>query len=175
MAEGSPVYAQAFDVGTAIARAGGIVLCGGGGGVMRAAALGARSANGHSIGVLPHAGPTDAEYVVETGMGDGRNYVNACVSDALIALFGEAGTLSEIALAMKLDRPVVYLGHWSFLNDAGLPLMPVAASPDDAVRRAFNALGLSAGGRMTGPVHLPRIRDQSANLSELAAWVDALA
>src|SRR6476646_360420 len=124
--ENSPVYQLAFDLGREIARSGGVVLCGGGGGVMRAAALGARSIEGHSIGVLPENGPTDAEYAVETGMGDGRNYVNAYVSDALIALFGEAGTLSEIALAMKLGRPVVYLGHWSFLNDGGLPLMPVA-------------------------------------------------
>jgi len=175
VAKDSPVYTEAFEVGSAIARAGGIVLCGGGGGVMRAAALGARSAGVHSVGVLPHAGPTDAEFAVETGMGDGRNYVNAYVSDVLIALFGEAGTLSEIALAIKLDRPVVYLGHWSFLNDGGLPRMPVAASPADAVEKAFAALELSPGGRIAEAVNLPTIRDQTASLARLAAWVDALA
>jgi uncharacterized protein (TIGR00725 family) len=143
----SPVFQLAFDVGREIARSGGVVLCGGGGGVMRAAALGARSVDGHSIGVLPQNGPTDAEFAVETGMGDGRNYVNAYVSDALIALFGEAGTLSEIALAIKLGRPVVYLGHWSFLNDVGLPIMPVAKSPADAVGLGFAAMGLAPGRR----------------------------
>jgi len=117
---------------------------------------------------------TDAEFSVETGMGDGRNYVNAYVSDVLIALFGEAGTLSEIALAMKLGRPVVYLGHWGFLNDAGLPLMPVAKTPADAAGLSFAALGLRPGGRVDAPVNLPTIRDQTANLARLAAWVDAL-
>ena len=175
VAEDSPVYTEAFEVGSAIARAGGVVLCGGGGGVMRAAALGARSADGHSIGVLPHGGPTDAELAIETGMGDGRNYVNAYVSDALIALFGEAGTLSEVALAIKLGRPVVYLGYWSFLNEGGLPRMSVAASPADAVARAFAALRLSPGGRFAGAVNLPTIHDQTTNLARLAAWVDALA
>ena len=172
--DGSPVFERAFEVGQAIARASGVVLCGGGGGVMRAAALGARSANGHSIGVLPGEGPTDAEYAVETRMGDGRNYVNAYVSDALIALFGEAGTLSEIALAMKVGRPVVYLGYWSFLNDAGLPRVPVAGTPEEAVSLAFAALGLSPGGRMAAPVSVPTIHDQTTNLADLAAWVDAL-
>lgn len=171
----SPVFQQAFDIGRGIADSGGIVLCGGGGGVMRAAALGARSVGGHSIGVLPHGGPTDAEFAVETGMGDGRNYVNAHVSDALIALFGEAGTLSEIALAMKIGRPVVYLDHWSFLNEAGIPRMPVAETPADAVGLAFAALGLSPGGRIAAPVSLPTIHDQTTNLARLAAWVDALA
>ena len=174
VANDSPVYVQAFEVGSAVARAGGIVLCGGGGGVMSAAALGARMAGGHSIGVLPRAGPTDAEYVVETEMGDGRNYLNAYVSDVIIALFGEAGTLSEIALAMKLGRPLIYLGHWSFLNDAGLPRMPVTASPVEAVALALDAVGLSSGGRIAGGVNLPTIHDQTANLSRLAAWVNAL-
>jgi len=173
--DGSMVFAQALELGQSIARAGGVVLCGGGGGVMRAAAIGARSVGGHSIGVLPGEGPTDAEYAVETRMGDGRNYVNAYVSDALIALFGEAGTLSEIALAMKLGRPVVYLGHWSFLNDAGLPRMPVADTPGDAVALAFAALGLLPGGRLAAPVNLPTIEDQASNLARLAAWVDSLA
>jgi len=141
---------------------------------MRSAALGARSANGHSIGILPHEVSTDAEYAVDTGMGDGRNYVNAYVSDALIALFGEAGTLSEIALAMKLGRPVVYLGHWSFLNDAGLPPTPVAETPRDAVILAFARLGIQPGGRTETPVRLPSIHDQTASLARLAEWVDAL-
>jgi len=170
----SPVFRLAFDLGREIARSGGVVLCGGGGGVMRAAALGASSVDGHSIGVLPHNGPTDAEFSVETGMGDGRNYVNAYVSDVLIALFGEAGTLSEIALAMKLGRPVVYLGHWGFLNDAGLPRMPVAKTPADAVGLSFAALGLRPGARVDAPVNVPTIHDQTANLARLAAWVDAL-
>jgi hypothetical protein len=141
---------------------------------MRAAALGARAAGGHSIGVLPSDGPTEAEFAVNTRMGDGRNYVNAYVSDALIALFGEAGTLSEIALAIKLERPVVYLGHWSFLNDAGLPRMPIAKTPGEAVELAFKALGLSPRGRIAAPVRIPTIQDQTADLARLAAWVDAL-
>lgn len=168
------MFALAFAVGQAIVRAGGVVLCGGGGGVMRAAALGARSANGHSIGVLPGDGTTDAEFAINTQMGDGRNYVNAYVSDAIIALFGEAGTLSEIALAIKLGRPVVYLGHWGFLNDAGLPRMPVAESPGQAAELAFAALGLSSGERIGAPVSAPTILDQTANLARLAEWVDSL-
>lgn len=175
VADDSLVFEQAFAVGRGIATAGGIVLCGGGGGVMRAAALGARSAGGHSIGVLPDAGPTDADYAVPTQMGDGRNYVNAYVSDALIALFGEAGTLSEIALAMKLARPVVYLGHWSFLNDAGLPRMPVARDAAEAVALAYDALGLRFGDRIRHAVRLPTLLDQTANLARLAEWVERLA
>jgi hypothetical protein len=70
---------------------------------------------------------------------------------------------------------VVYLGHWSFLNDAGLPRMPVADTPGDAVALAFAALGLLPGGRLAAPVNLPTIEDQASNLARLAAWVDSLA
>ncbi len=104
---GSETYELAVAVGRAAASRGALVLCGGRGGVMEGAARGAREAGGRSLGILPTlegeggANPF-IDCAVFTGLGDARNYVNVRTSDAVIALAGEAGTLSEIALALKI-------------------------------------------------------------------------
>jgi uncharacterized protein (TIGR00725 family) len=105
-------------VGESIARAGHRLACGGGEGVMRAAAQGARAAGGDVIGILPGREPDAAnEFVnipIATGLGEARNCVLATCSDRVIAVGGGPGTLSEIAFALKLGRPVAAIASpWS--------------------------------------------------------------
>ena len=106
----------AYAVGREIARQGAILVCGGRGGVMEAAARGARAGSGHALGILPGYNPEDAnpyiEFVVATGMGQARNVIVVASAGAVIAFEGEGGTLSEIGLAIKLGRPVVALRAW---------------------------------------------------------------
>jgi uncharacterized protein (TIGR00725 family) len=103
-------------VGQALAAAGAVVVCGGLGGVMEAAARGARGAGGLTVGILPGRRHAEAnpyvDVVIVTGFGEGRNVLVARSAHALIALPGEHGTLSEIALALKMGRPVVGLEAW---------------------------------------------------------------
>ena len=122
-------------VGRQIALCGAALVCGGLGGVMEAAARGAKSAGGHTIGILPGYDRARAnpfiEFVIPTGMGQARNVIVVACSRAVVALPGEAGTLSEVALALKLGRPVVALSAWG--NVAGVFQ---ADSPADAVTLA---------------------------------------
>jgi uncharacterized protein (TIGR00725 family) len=135
--------ALAREVGRLVAEGGAVLLCGGRGGVMAAAAAGAREAGGLTVGVLPGAGPAETppspyiEVALFTGLGQARNWVNVCASDALIAVGGGWGTLSEIALAMKAGRPVVTLGSSPVAG------VPVATSPAEAVAAAFAAIHAS--------------------------------
>jgi uncharacterized protein (TIGR00725 family) len=103
-------------VGTELARRGVVVVSGGGGGVMEAACRGAWEAGGTTLGILPGDDRAAAnEWVsvaVATGMGEMRNGLVVRASDALIAVGGEYGTLSEIALALKAGKRVVGLGTW---------------------------------------------------------------
>lgn len=135
----------AREVGRGIAARGAVLLCGGRGGVMEAASRGAREAGGLVVGVLPGRSEAESppnpfvEVALFTGLGEGRNYLNACASDVLIAIGGGWGTLSEIALARKLGRPVVVLGRVE-LGPLGAEL-EVAATAAEAVDRAFAHLG----------------------------------
>jgi uncharacterized protein (TIGR00725 family) len=112
----SEVCELAYAVGREIAAHGATLICGGRGGVMEAAARGAREANGRTIGILPTDDPNDAnphiEFAVATGMGQGRNVIVVASAGAVIAFEGEGGTLSEIGLALKLGRPVIALRAW---------------------------------------------------------------
>src|SRR4029079_16550127 len=107
-------------VGRAIAERGAVLLTGGRSGVVEAASRGARDAGGLTIGVLPGAGAADSpphpyvDVALYTGLGEARNWVNVCSSDALIAIGGGFGPLSEIALALKARKPLVLLGSWKF-------------------------------------------------------------
>jgi len=126
---------EAYEVGARLAARGVVVLCGGGGGVMAAAAAGARSAGGIVIGVLPGDAPPTADVTayVATGMGEARNAVLVRSADAVIAIGGSWGTLSEIALAMRRGTiPVVVLGGWP----VPAPGVRTATSPDEAVTLA---------------------------------------
>jgi len=131
----------ARDVGRRVAEAGAVLLCGGRGGVMEAASAGAHAAGGLVVGVLPGRDGRESppnphvDVALFTGLNDARNYVNVCSSDAVVAIAGSWGTLSEIALARKVGRPVVLLRSWD-LASTGLPL---ASTPAEAVRLALEA------------------------------------
>jgi uncharacterized protein (TIGR00725 family) len=106
----------AEEVGAGLAAAGAVVVTGGLGGVMEAACRGARSRRGRTLGILPgddrDAANGWVEIAVPTGMGELRNGLVVRAADAVVAIGGGHGTLSEIALALKLGRPVVGLGTW---------------------------------------------------------------
>ena len=133
-------------IGRGIAERGAVLRCGGRGGVMEAAAEGARGAGGLTLGILPgedaRQSPPNAfvEVALFTGLGEARNWVNVCASDAIIAIGGGFGTLSEIALALKAKRPVVLVGSWRFDADGAAPALPRATHATEAVELAFAAL-----------------------------------
>jgi len=112
---------------------------------MAHAAKGARQAGGMTVGILPgedadQANP-DIVLPIPTGLGEGRNLVVVEASEALIAIGGGAGTLSEIGFALKLHKPLVLLGSWSFtLPEGAHPLslsVERASTPEEAVRLAI--------------------------------------
>ena len=115
-----------------------LLVCGGLGGVMEAAARGARGADGTTIGILPGSDTHEAnawiDIPVATGMGEARNMVIVRTADVLIAIGGEYGTLSEIAFALKAGKPVIGLRTWD------IPGVIKADDEADAVRKAFSAL-----------------------------------
>lgn len=116
-AEASPDELHtAEEVGAGLATAGAVVVTGGLGGVMEAACRGARSKRGRTLGILPGEDRDAAngwvEIAVATGLGELRNGLVVRAADAVIAVGGGHGTLSEIALALKLGRPVVGVGTW---------------------------------------------------------------
>jgi hypothetical protein len=115
--DASPHELQAAeDVGAGLAARGAIVVTGGLGGVMEAACRGARSRRGRTIGILPGEDRDAAngwvEIAIATGLGELRNGLVVRAADGLVAVGGGHGTLSEVALALKLGRPVVGLGTW---------------------------------------------------------------
>lgn len=139
-AEGE-LYEQAREVGRLVAERGGTLVCGGLGGVMEAAARGAKEADGVAIGVLPDQDRRRANeylsYSVATGIGEARNLAVVCTTDVVIAIGGEYGTLSEIGLARKVGRPVVSLGSWELPGH-----VTVVSSPEEAIEAAFGLLGV---------------------------------
>jgi len=142
------LLALARDLGAAIAREGWVLLNGGRAtGVMDASAEGAAGAGGLVIGVLPgddtHGASRHLDIPIRTGLGDARNAVNVLSSDVVIALKGGAGTLSEIALALKAGRPVIALDFdpgTGFAAFAASGDLRFAASVDEAVSLTRAAL-----------------------------------
>ncbi len=132
-------------VGREIAQRGHVLICGGRGGVMEAACRGARAAGGHTIGVLP--GPDrrymnpHVEFPIVTNMGAARNAVIVLSADAVIAVDGSYGTLSEIALALVHGKPVVGIGTWRISDAAGTEDGRIVRvdGPVEAVERAVAA------------------------------------
>jgi uncharacterized protein (TIGR00725 family) len=129
---GAEHEARAEEVGRLLAERGCTVVTGGLGEVMAAAARGAKSVGGTTIGILPGERRGDAnewiDHAVVTGMGHARNFAVAASGDAVIAVGGSWGTMSEIAFARLLGRPVVILGHgWE------LEGIDRAETPADAV------------------------------------------
>lgn len=130
---------QAEEVGRLIAQESAILVCGGLGGVMEAAAKGCCEAGGDVLGVLP--GPDSIEanpYVtipVATNMGHARNIIIAHTAEVLIAVGGEFGTLSELAIALKLGKRVVSLASWQEIDQ-----LIKAQTPEEAVRIAMEGM-----------------------------------
>jgi uncharacterized protein (TIGR00725 family) len=133
--------AWAEEVGRRLAEAGATVVCGGLGGVMDAVARGARG--GTVIGVLPgdtrDGASAHLTAALPTGMGEARNAIIARASDVVIAIGGQWGTLSEIALARKMGTPVIGLATWD-LPARGGDIARVD-TPEEAVREALSAVG----------------------------------
>jgi uncharacterized protein (TIGR00725 family) len=127
-------------VGREIAARGAVLVCGGRGGVMAAASQGARENGGHTIGILPSYDKDQAnphiEFAIASGMGEARNAIIIGTADAVIALAGEGGTLSEIGLALKLGRPVIALQSWPQLAN-----LYRADTASEAVTNAMNLCG----------------------------------
>jgi uncharacterized protein (TIGR00725 family) len=135
---------SAEEVGRRLAEAGAVLVCGGLTGVMEAAARGASEAGGTVIGILPTTSTADANrwvtHSIATGIGHARNLAVVASGDAVIAIGGEWGTLSEIAFARKLARPVVALESWPLRNRAGTDLgIAEAETPENAVKAALSS------------------------------------
>ena len=141
-------YEHAREVGRLLAERGVVVICGGYGGVMAAAAAGAREAGGTAVGVLSRSDRVDANpdvtITIATGLGQARNAVIVNSADAVIAVGGSWGTLSEVALALRRSGvPVVCLGGWQVIGDDGRPAPggPVhVLTPGQAVEAAMSQL-----------------------------------
>jgi len=135
-----PAAALAEEVGREIGRRGFWLACGGLGGVMEAAARGAKQAGGMTLGILPGNSKAEAnpwiDVAVATGLAEGRNLILVRTADAVIALPGEYGTLSEIALALKIGKPVIGLNTWK----VG-PEVILAQDAAEAVDKAAAACG----------------------------------
>jgi uncharacterized protein (TIGR00725 family) len=110
------IYEIACEVGREIAKKGFSLVCGGLGGVMEAACRGAKEQGGITIGILPSSNKRDAnqyvDFIIPTGLGHARNFLVVYASDGLVAVDGEAGTLSEIAIALKVGKPIVGIKTW---------------------------------------------------------------
>jgi uncharacterized protein (TIGR00725 family) len=130
-------------VGAGLAAAGAVLVSGGHGGVMAASCRGAAGAGGLTLGILPGLHRPEANpwvaVPIPTGLGELRNGLIIRAADAVIAVGGAYGTLSEAALALKTGVPVVGLGTWEIDG------ITVADSPAQAVALAL-ALALAGGG-----------------------------
>jgi hypothetical protein len=136
-------YATARELGRRLGAAGYVLLCGGGTGVMEAAARGAEESGGLTIGILPGRDADESppnpyiQVPLFTGISYARNWVNVVASDVLVAVAGELGTLSEIALGLKCGKPVILLESWRFEMPGFTPPPNLhrVATPEAAVAR----------------------------------------
>lgn len=132
----------AEEVGYLIARKGAVLICGGLEGVMEAACKGAKRGGGLTIGLLPTGKKSDANPFVDipipTALGTARNVVLVRTADALVAVDGSYGTLSEISHAFERGKPVVGLKTWNMAS-LGIPpeLFLIAETPAEAVGKAY--------------------------------------
>jgi uncharacterized protein (TIGR00725 family) len=140
---GPAELADADTAGRILAREGAVLLCGGRGGVMEAACRGAREGGGLTVGILPDTGNGNPylSVVIRTGLGNARNAVLVQSADAVVALGGGYGTLSEIALSLKGGREVFGVKTWNIDG------MVTCETPDEAVLSALSAAGRSPGCR----------------------------
>ncbi len=129
----------AYITGRLIAGNGAVLVCGGLGGVMEAACKGAQEAGGTTVGILPgtEGGNPYLGITIRTGLGHARNVLVVLSADAVIAVGGKYGTLSEIAVALKAGRPVFGINTWDIEGVIS------CSSPEDAVTRAVHGAAWS--------------------------------
>ncbi len=130
---------NAFEVGREIARQNCILVCGGITGVMEAACKGAKSEGGLTVGIIPGGSKKEANPYVDipvvTDMGHGRNIIVVRSSDAIIAIGGSYGTLSEIAFALRLKIPIIGINTWDVSSE-----IKKADNPNEAVDMAIGLI-----------------------------------
>jgi uncharacterized protein (TIGR00725 family) len=146
------LVAAAELLGRRLAEAGAVIVCGGGPGVMAAVCRGGQQAGGTTVGLLPgldrHSGNPHLTVALPTGLDQGRNLLLVRASDALVAVGGGFGTLSEVALALRTGVPVVGLATWSLaLGGRPVDAFPMAADAEDAARLVLDAARARAAGR----------------------------
>jgi len=139
----SKTLARAAEVGAQLAQRDAILVCGGLGGCMAAAARAARGLGGTTVGILPgyDAGAANdgIEIPIATGLGEARNVIVVASADAVIAVGGAAGTLSEIALALKMGKRVIGLRTWHVrAPDGSKPPILEARDATEAVELALD-------------------------------------
>jgi uncharacterized protein (TIGR00725 family) len=129
----------AASVGRIVASGGGILCCGGGGGVMEAAARGAKEKGGMTVGILSGLGGGNPhlDILIRTNLGHARNVVLVQSADAVVAVGGSYGTLSEIAIAIKCGRPVFGYRTWAIEGVTN------CATPEEAANAALRACSRS--------------------------------
>ena len=130
---------MAAEAGRCVAENGGVVVCGGMGGIMEGAARGAHEAGGVTIGILPTDDKNDAnefiDYVIPTGFGEARNIMVIRTADAVLAFPGKYGTLSEMAFALRDKKPVISISAWKLGDEI--------TQMDDPKKAALKALELA--------------------------------
>ena len=123
---------MAAKVGQHVAENGGVIVCGGMGGIMEGAARGAREAGGTTIGILPTDNKEDAnefiDYVIPTGFGEARNIMVVRTADAVVAFPGKYGTLSEMAFALLAGKPVISVSAWKLGDEIRQVADPLEAA-----------------------------------------------
>ena len=140
----SPEEAKlAESVGELLAQQGATIVCGGLGGVMEAVCRGAKSKSGLTIGILPGQDPSTANSWVDvpvvTGLGEARNFAVVKSAQAVIAIGGKYGTLTEIAYALKSNIPIIGLNTWSLLRNGQKDNSIIRVqSAEDAVDKAIS-------------------------------------
>jgi uncharacterized protein (TIGR00725 family) len=135
-------YQLGLEVGRCIGKTGAVLFCGGLDGMMRAAAEGAKSAGGQTVGILPGSGKEDAnefiDIAIPSDLGAYRNALLVRSCDAVIAVHGAYGTLSELAFALRLKVPLIGLHTWEVhRNGAPDPGIHVAHTAEEAVHLAI--------------------------------------
>jgi len=136
------IYKLAYEVGREIAKKKAILICGGLGGVMDAVAKGAKEAGGITVGILPGDNRIGVSKYLDislpTGMSEARNVLVVKAANAVIAIGGEYGTLSEIAHALKMGTPVIGLKTWDIGKDEfGVSRIIRVDDPISAVEKAY--------------------------------------
>ena len=137
---------RAYTVGHLLAEHGFAIICGGLGGVMEAACRGACDAGGLTLGILPGVDAAEANPYVQiaivTGLNEARNLLIVRSALALIAIGGDYGTLSEMAFALKMRKPVIALHSWQPERPGvSHPTLYPAQTPEEAVERLLQLVG----------------------------------